>query len=186
MDYGIIDSKGNMLLKVLSQAQGTILYYNGTNWVILSPGTSGQVLKTNGAAANPSWVNQSSSALSVKGGTFTRDMSDATASVGYTGVGFIPKAILFFAGKNNSAGNMTSVGAASAAASGLITNTSGGGGGLGSWSEYTSNVVYLLESSGVSQVGSLSSMDADGFTISWVKLGSPAATVITIFYLAIA
>lgn len=36
-------------------SQGDILYYNGSSWVTLVAGTSGQVLKTNGAAANPSW-----------------------------------------------------------------------------------------------------------------------------------
>lgn len=43
------------LLDLLSTTQGTILYFNGTDWVALSPGTSGQVLKTAGAGANPSW-----------------------------------------------------------------------------------------------------------------------------------
>lgn len=36
-------------------AQGSILYRNATQWVVLAPGTSGQHLRTNGAAANPSW-----------------------------------------------------------------------------------------------------------------------------------
>lgn len=44
-------------LKVTSQAQGDILYFNGSNWVRLPPGTAGQRLKTNGAAANPAWVD---------------------------------------------------------------------------------------------------------------------------------
>src|ERR1041385_3880934 len=39
-----------------SPAQGDILYYNGSDWVRLAAGTSGKVLQTNGAAANPSWV----------------------------------------------------------------------------------------------------------------------------------
>jgi hypothetical protein len=39
-----------------SDAQGDILYYNGTDYARLAAGTSGQVLQTNGAAANPSWV----------------------------------------------------------------------------------------------------------------------------------
>jgi hypothetical protein len=41
-----------------SSTNGTIMYYNGTDWVNLAPGTSGQVLQTNGAAA-PTWVNKS-------------------------------------------------------------------------------------------------------------------------------
>lgn len=40
---------------VESPAQGMVFYYNGTNWVGLAPGTSGQFLKTLGAGANPAW-----------------------------------------------------------------------------------------------------------------------------------
>lgn len=42
-------------LKVGSTNQGDILYDNGTSLVRLTPGTSGQYLKTQGAAANPTW-----------------------------------------------------------------------------------------------------------------------------------
>ena len=38
-----------------SDAQGDIMYYSGTDWVRLAPGTSGQFLKTQGAAANVIW-----------------------------------------------------------------------------------------------------------------------------------
>lgn len=38
-------------------SQGDILYYNGSSWVTLSAGTSGQKLQTSGAAANPSWAD---------------------------------------------------------------------------------------------------------------------------------
>lgn len=43
-------------LTIASEAQGDILYFNGTNWVRLAAGTSGQFLKTNGAAQNPAWA----------------------------------------------------------------------------------------------------------------------------------
>ncbi len=39
----------------ITASQGDIIYFNGTNWVNLSPGTSGQFLKTLGAGANPTW-----------------------------------------------------------------------------------------------------------------------------------
>ena len=39
--------------------QGDILYYNGTEWVKLAPGTAGQLLATGGSGANPSWVDAS-------------------------------------------------------------------------------------------------------------------------------
>ncbi len=41
--------------------QGDVIYFNGTNWVDLAPGTSGQYLKTQGAGANPVWGTVSGS-----------------------------------------------------------------------------------------------------------------------------
>ena len=49
------------VLKVGTTNQGDIFYDNATSIVRLTPGTSGQVLKTSGASANPSWVNALSS-----------------------------------------------------------------------------------------------------------------------------
>ena len=46
------------LLDGISTTQGTVIYRDGTDWVALSPGTAGQLLKTNGAGANPSWASQ--------------------------------------------------------------------------------------------------------------------------------
>jgi hypothetical protein len=42
-------------IDLASAAQGDVLYYNGTSYVRLAPGTSGQHLQTAGAAANPIW-----------------------------------------------------------------------------------------------------------------------------------
>lgn len=44
-----------------SDAQGDILYHNGTAYARLAAGTSGQVLQTGGASADPSWVSQTAS-----------------------------------------------------------------------------------------------------------------------------
>jgi hypothetical protein len=38
-----------------SDAQGDVMYYDGTNWVRLAAGTSGDYLETQGAGANPQW-----------------------------------------------------------------------------------------------------------------------------------
>lgn len=46
------------LLDTISTTQGSILYHNGTDWVVLAPGTAGYMLVTGGAGANPSWSNQ--------------------------------------------------------------------------------------------------------------------------------
>lgn len=44
------------VLDFIGTTQGTILYRGLTSWATLAPGTSGQFLRTNGAAANPSWA----------------------------------------------------------------------------------------------------------------------------------
>jgi len=43
-------------LTITGEVQGSVLYFNGTNWTQLPPGTAGNVLQTNGAASNPTWV----------------------------------------------------------------------------------------------------------------------------------
>lgn len=44
-----------------SDAQGDVMYYNGTDWVRLAAGTNGQFLQTQGAAANPQWATPAGS-----------------------------------------------------------------------------------------------------------------------------
>jgi len=46
-----------------SAAQGDILYRGSSGWARLGAGTSGDFLKTNGAAANPAWATASGSAV---------------------------------------------------------------------------------------------------------------------------
>lgn len=41
---------------IASEAQGDILYYTGSAWARLGTGTAGQLLKSGGAGANPSWT----------------------------------------------------------------------------------------------------------------------------------
>jgi len=43
-------------IDLASAAQGDVQYHNGTSYVRLAPGTSGQVLQTQGAGANPTWA----------------------------------------------------------------------------------------------------------------------------------
>ena len=66
-------------LTISSEAQGDILYFNGTNWVRLPAGTSGKVLQTNGAGANPSWETASGG-----GATIVHTFSNTT-NTSYTG-----------------------------------------------------------------------------------------------------
>ena len=55
-------------IAMTSDAQGDILYYNGTDYVRLGPGTNGQALKTAGSAANPAWGDVTSTGDFANGG----------------------------------------------------------------------------------------------------------------------
>lgn len=46
---------------VFGNTQGVILYRNAAAWVVLAPGTSGQLLQSGGTAANVSWVTPAAS-----------------------------------------------------------------------------------------------------------------------------
>ena len=73
-------------LVMAAQAQGTVLYFNGTAWVVLAPGTAGQFLQTNGAASNVAWASAGAgSSLVHKSGValaaaFTGSPMEATVS----------------------------------------------------------------------------------------------------------
>ena len=59
-------------------AQGDIMHYDGTNWARLGPATSGWLLKTNGANANPSWIAPTSAGLPATGADGNVLTSDGT------------------------------------------------------------------------------------------------------------
>lgn len=47
-------------LTISGEQQGSLLYFNGTNWVQLPPGLDGYFLQTHGASQNPTWTNHDS------------------------------------------------------------------------------------------------------------------------------
>ena len=76
----------------VTPAQGDVMYYNGTNWTVLTAGTSGTFLKTQGNGANPIWSTATGTAYTATngltlnstafelGGTLTRATDIALAS----------------------------------------------------------------------------------------------------------
>lgn len=83
-----LDANIQDLLDGISSTQGSILYRNASDWVALSPGTSGHFLKTNGAAANPEWAAASgggSSGRNFFGPTPGKGGGTATWSAGFMG-----------------------------------------------------------------------------------------------------
>lgn len=71
----------SLLDSAFGSAQGSVLYRNGSAWVVLAPGTSGQVLQTQGAGANPQWANDQTGSgaaanPAVNGGRLTLSSTD--------------------------------------------------------------------------------------------------------------
>lgn len=100
----------------------------------------------------------------------TRDATAASGNVSYTGVGFTPKLLHFtWARSGNTAGH--GIGFSSGTTGYSIASD-------GSVWLATSYAIDFLISSGVTeQQATVASMDADGFTLSWVKVGSPTGTI---------
>lgn len=51
-----LNANASAILDTISSTRGAVLHRGASGWVALSPGTSGQVLQTNGAGADPSWA----------------------------------------------------------------------------------------------------------------------------------
>lgn len=82
-----IDAKIQELLDLISSTWGSVLYRGNTAWEALAPGTAGQVLSTNGAGADPSWIaagGGGSAAWSVAG---SWTYSVPVPEVDFTGLG---------------------------------------------------------------------------------------------------
>jgi hypothetical protein len=69
------------IVSTSSPVQGNVLYYNGTTWISLAPGISGQFLSTQGSSANPQWATGSGGATGPTGATG----SGATGPTGPSG-----------------------------------------------------------------------------------------------------
>lgn len=109
-------------------------------------------------------------------GVFNRDTSLASGTQAVTGVGFQPKSVVFITGTGAVAGVMSwgfgaDDGNADRSWADNNNNTASG------YSSSDTNCINALFGGGASYAGNIQSYDADGFTISWTKTGSPTATI---------
>ena len=68
-----------------SDAQGDVLYYDGSNYARLAAGTSGQFLKTQGSSANPTWAAPAGGGYEFVSTTTASDGAQFEAEVGVSG-----------------------------------------------------------------------------------------------------
>jgi hypothetical protein len=79
--WSLMAQSGTDITSIAGLAQGDVLYYNGTAWVRLGAGTSGQVLTTQGSGANPQWSTVSSDYVLLA----TTNQTSSVASVSFDG-----------------------------------------------------------------------------------------------------
>lgn len=116
--------------------------------------------------------------IGYKVGTFTRDTTLASGTQAVTGVGFLPKAVIFLA--NQSTTKEMSVGIDDGTTNACIYQTST----AGTFNLTTNSIVDDEASGSASYSGAITTLGADGFTITWTKVGSPSGTL-TVYYLAL-
>lgn len=119
-----------------------------------------------------------------KGGSFTRDLTAASGTQEISGVGFQPKAILFFCGIAAATSAAASIGFYEANANinagllGMYYRSAGAW-----WSAPSGQFAQIETANGNYQTARVSALGADGFTVMWVKAGGPTGTA-TISFLA--
>ena len=78
-------------IAMTSDAQGDVLFYGGTDYERLGPGTSGQFLKTQGSSADPIWGTVTLTTINTNAndrvvtGSGTADTLNAEANLTYDG-----------------------------------------------------------------------------------------------------
>jgi len=135
-----------------------------------------------GAANTKRFVNADGDgqdwAVGIKNGSISRDTATATGTQAITGVGFKPSAVIFIAVVPGT--SEVSIGFDNGTINDCIYNyysTAPGDWYGGAFS------IFLSQTDPINYGGMISSLDADGFTISWTKTGAKTGTA-TIQYIA--
>jgi len=172
---------------------GTIVSHSLSPVGIVFEGSSDNAFETAIQVANPT-VDRAATFPDASGevtllgqtltklGTFTRDMTAASGSVTYTGVGFTPSRVIFF---GVVAGNAAASVGFSDGPTNNLANTNEHNNVADTWGPSSSRAIYLTTATGNNrQDATISSFNSDGFVLSWTKESSPTGTA-TIYYMAI-
>jgi hypothetical protein len=128
----VFDSLGNTAQ--LTGAQGSVIYFNGTDWVALAPGVAGQFLKTLGPATNPLWAAPAGGGDVIGPGASTDEA--LVRWDGATGTAVQDSNVLL-----NNAGNMTFTGGTTLSVDNVAPATAGNGVVLAGVRHYASSAV---------------------------------------------
>ena len=169
-------SMGTAPLVLGSDADGDMYYRASSALARLAKSTANYKLFMNAAATGPEWA----SGVFMKSFTRAMDAVGAPTDVAITGVGFKPSAIINIHGIAST--KIGGIGLATGAANQVaLTNQSG----ITAGQNHFSSGYFAIgwEDASKYQIGSIKSFDADGFTLTWTKAGSPTAQNLLIYCL---
>ena len=193
------DGDGVKLPTVAAGLRVTVYNYDSAQYLHVWPNTSDRIGTASVDAVDPdpigpgAWRTYGGTSTVVwevvgqkteyYNGTFDRDMTAATGTQAVTGPTFKPTVLMVMGASAGQVGEMsmghaTANGTASWLANrdGVLDNTW--------WPDSNGNFIVAYESSGALQNGALNSFDARGFTVGWVKTGTPSAGNYTTKYVA--
>ena len=134
-------------------------------WGAFAIGAANSKLFVNAGATAPEWAN------GYKVLSTTHDVS-ATGTQAITGAGFKPSSGVIFATIDNTEGAAWGMFDSSKAIVALLANRSGA---AGVYEPYSAICLYNADGSAAASF-TITSLDADGLTITWEKIGSPTGT----------
>jgi len=117
----------------------------------------------------------------MKIGTFSIDTATASGDQAITGVGFKPSHVIFLLGKSSALSGEISIGFDDGTLAYAIYNLEGQA--INRWYRNNINSLNATQDTDVEYKGHITTLGADGFTVSWVKTGAKTGTV-AIYYMA--
>jgi hypothetical protein len=160
--YDGLMAKTGANLAIGSDADGDTWYRASGLLARLAAGTANFKKFMNAAGTAPEWAR----GIGIIGAT--RDYAAASGDVSYTGFGFKPSALIIIAADNATAA-MSFGFAVATAGYGILQLYTG--------VCYAGGVVDMQNAASVGQGAAWKSYDADGFTLTWTKTGSPTGTI---------
>lgn len=122
----------------------------------------------NAAGTAPEW------ATGIKIGRITKDTADASADEAFTGIGFKPSNVLFVFAIDGS--DEFSIGVDNATLAACTRRYPGG-----IWSLNATQSLDLVQTASITYYGKIKTLDVDGFTITWVKVGAKTGSAILMY-----